>query len=659
MMSLPLYEYEPLDQERHEIRLVNLYPATEFSAPVQCSILKTTLKTPLTFYALSYCWGDKTHSPTIKLEGTSLSVTVNLHFALRRIRQIIRETPLFLWIDAISINQKDDGEKSSQIPLMRSIFETATATIIWLGEGLDDSAKAFRFLKAWADYDTDEIDGDFSKFIKKYPFALEKDMWKAAELFFGKSWWTRIWTYQEYTVANDQTYLWGTDLMSDRTLRNTVRGWNRFKHSEAWKAQSGEQSRNMGLVGLDRYYARTWARNIRRLRQINEPAQRGLPVMDLPRLLTLTRSLHASDPRDRLYGLLGIDEGKDIAIHPDYRAPVSTVYTDFAVSWMETRNNLDLLCETGIGYVSLEDQVEPPENINYEAQISVMIPSWVPDLRRGAFKGQNLTDSRRCDGGYNATYVVDSTRTLLTVRGVICDKLSNYVSPMLKDIIKQHVASWELTKSVVCAHPTGINQTHAFFRTLTADDGGSDLSFDLVVGFMIFWGKISLDNDPLLQKKFQNWANSVKGKGGTDYAQYFMIFQDLIPEIGETRSDKELLRPFFASSREDYDLTPFDRYPKDAAAGPLYSDYMLYAISATAKKSFFTTSKGYLGLGPQLVAKDDLICVIFGCPHPLLLRKVNDHYRVVGEVHVYGMMQGEMIAKLEAGELEEKEFVLH
>ena len=92
-----------------------------------------------------------------------------------------------------------------------------------------------------------------------------------------------------------------------------------------------------------------------------------------------------------------------------------------------------------------------------------------------------------------------------------------------------------------------------------------------------------------------------------------------------------------------------DRYQKDTAGEKFDFKYMEHAIAATRKKSFFITSKGYMGLGPPQVDKGDLVCVIFGCPHPLLMRKEKDHYLLVGEVYVYGMMRGEMIAELETG----------
>jgi hypothetical protein len=45
----------------------------------------------------------------------------------------------FLWIDAISIDQKDDSDKDQQVAQMRDIYSIASRAIIWLGDAQDAS----------------------------------------------------------------------------------------------------------------------------------------------------------------------------------------------------------------------------------------------------------------------------------------------------------------------------------------------------------------------------------------------------------------------------------------------------------------------------------------------------------------------------------------
>ena len=59
------------------------------------------------------------------------------------------------------------------------------------------------------------------------------------------------------------------------------------------------------------------------------------------------------------------------------------------------------------------------------------------------------------------------------------------------------------------------------------------------------------------------------------------------------------------------------------------------------------------GLGPRGTQLGDLICVLFGCSVPVILRPQLDssgskimHYEIVGESYIYGMMDGEAISKI-------------
>lgn len=57
----------------------------------------------------------------------------------------------------------------------------------------------------------------------------------------------------------------------------------------------------------------------------------------------------------------------------------------------------------------------------------------------------------------------------------------------------------------------------------------------------------------------------------------------------------------------------------------------------------FMSSKGYLGLGPKGLLSSDIICIMLGCSVPVVLRKVQDHFLLVGECYVHGLMDGEAI----------------
>lgn len=46
---------------------------------------------------------------------------------------MLRSARLFIWIDAICIDQTDENEKAMQIPLMSEIYKRAYQVNVWLG----------------------------------------------------------------------------------------------------------------------------------------------------------------------------------------------------------------------------------------------------------------------------------------------------------------------------------------------------------------------------------------------------------------------------------------------------------------------------------------------------------------------------------------------
>ena len=59
------------------------------------------------------------------------------------------------------------------------------------------------------------------------------------------------------------------------------------------------------------------------------------------------------------------------------------------------------------------------------------------------------------------------------------------------------------------------------------------------------------------------------------------------------------------------------------------------------------------GLGPKGAREGDLICVLFGCSVPVILRAQRDpdtseitHHEIIGECYIYGWMDGEAIKKI-------------
>lgn len=51
-----------------------------------------------------------------------------------------------------------------------------------------------------------------------------------------------------------------------------------------------------------------------------------------------------------------------------------------------------------------------------------------------------------------------------------------------------------------------------------------------------------------------------------------------------------------------------------------------------------------MGLVPRQAKEGDLICVLFGCSVPVIIRKVEKHHILISESYVHGIIEREAIA---------------
>jgi hypothetical protein len=84
-----------------------------------------------------------------------------------------------------------------------------------------------------------------------------------------------------------------------------------------------------------------------------------------------------------------------------------------------------------------------------------------------------------------------------------------------------------------------------------------------------------------------------------------------------------------------------------------------YEVLRSFRRRLFHTPDGYLGLGPPELLPGDLVCVLCGCSIPLLLRRVDSHYTLVGHCFVLGLMDGEAAQRVKEARAEIQCFEIH
>ena len=77
-------------------------------------------------------------------------------------------------------------------------------------------------------------------------------------------------------------------------------------------------------------------------------------------------------------------------------------------------------------------------------------------------------------------------------------------------------------------------------------------------------------------------------------------------------------------------------------------------------RSLIVTKAGYVGAVPHGVQSNDLICVLFGCSVPVVLRKRSheESYVFLGECYLHGFMDAEAIVSQIKGIFEVEDLLL-
>jgi hypothetical protein len=152
------YCYKPLPRHGKHIRLLTLFPTRDNRSIIRTSLtvhsipsLDATRREKLWAYlflpsysAISYRWIPGKQQ-SILVSGMCFDVDENVHDALRVLRSYT-SMPLRFWIDCICINQKDDKEKSEQIPLMPYVYGLSRLTLIWLEMPTEESKRAMDYI---------------------------------------------------------------------------------------------------------------------------------------------------------------------------------------------------------------------------------------------------------------------------------------------------------------------------------------------------------------------------------------------------------------------------------------------------------------------------------------------------------------------------------
>lgn len=592
------------------IRTLRIEPGTE-DDELSCFLVSTSLDNPTHSYeAISYAWGDTSNLNQIACNGMRLEITSNLKDALRSFRR--PDVHRFVWADAICINQRDVEERNHQVRLMRKIFMTAERVLVWLGNDPNgDAITAFSVLtgvvrgpqatteKEWSAHFY--CNGVSSNLIPNLPDSepppVDSPYWVPVVQLFGIQWFWRLWCIQEVALAKSAILKWGNAEMS----------WNWVGHAAALiRTNNYQVLRKYRMPGVFNAYF---------MYRISQGDSDFAPLsMNFFRLMGLTRQFETSEPRDRIYGLLGLpttDSNPDRGIlfmEPDYSRDVEAIYWDLALKNFPEDRQLRLFSSVQHGpSLSLDET----------------LPSWVP----------------RWDKVY--------THTLIPSDPAVSHNASG--SMPVHHRMRFHLDTLN-TKGVK------ISSINHISRAPPSSDSDDTIDILAATDNAPIFNLPSFVRTPEARKRLAWTLTAGKDWYGafvSDEAQHLSDFAAwMAPRLKPPTKYGDML--LLAKQGDSY------RFAEAAS-------------NACSGRRLFFTESGYMGLGPEAMEKGDVLVVLFGGTVPFVLRSYvppikdvhpsgtlesDECWKLVGDAYVFDLMNGEAIEMLMEEKLEARDFEL-
>jgi hypothetical protein len=564
---------------KDEIRLLTVLPSDDFNAPVECELHQFNNSTAPEYEGLSYAWGDAIDKSAVTCNGISVNVTANLCNALKRFRDpSVSKT---IWVDALCLNQADVGEKNIHIPLVGRVYSQATNTVIFLGETSHEEAAAAAHgimavsgmldaLRAEAGIARDDFGNDVMDILQDKVLAQPRlDVsWNAIETIFDAPWFKRIWCVQEIVLARD-------------ILRPSyaIYGHARLRH------------RCINQVGVCLYIGMDMGSPFSV--DINIPScvggfqcLSGDEQLDNPlfEYLGALKFHKATDPRDMVYGVLGVlrqqgsFDSADIVV--DYARSLEEVYTDAAAAIIKQSRDLRVLED--ISHLG-SDALDSP------------FPSWVPRWDRGR-------ENRDLPSGFLEKYKVKFAGSSLSpkvegrrllVYGTRDGAVTNTLSLSNDDLDASISQCWPNMAESLGDH----EECWMMARTLST-------------GYAVF------------PESF--FDVSTEGRN-----QFLADFCDFLHNRQHRYVNRSAL--------------PCPAH-KLAIDGNTYTGsrerYTQHLVYAREGRVLFQMADGHCGLGPDCLQEGDVIVALLGGSSPYALRQKGEDWCYLGPVYVDGLMDG-------------------
>ena len=321
------YVHLPL-KSRLNLRLLRLLPIV-FGEVIKCEIVQAQPQDILSegsitwagepFEAVSWWWSRESRDSTMCIckgsEWCSLMIPTALDACLKALR--LTDKPRLLWIDYLCSNRAESREVEDLSMLFSSIFSAAENVCVWLGEGTGSKQSKIRSAdleknrmrsSAWEDESKESVIDS----IRRSVATLTVSTISQGHLdLLRRPWFTRRWVIQEVARARRCHIYYDGDSIS----------WSEFAMWVSLIAYHNFPQNDLTSPSPDlhRWHA---IKLFETLGELSVPSSgdniRTTPLASLEHLVTTFSDFEVSMPHDAVYALLSLAAKNGMESHQDY-----------------------------------------------------------------------------------------------------------------------------------------------------------------------------------------------------------------------------------------------------------------------------------------------------------------------------------------------------
>lgn len=693
-------------EHRLVTRLIDIKPGN-FDDKLEIEIRAVDLGTWPAYEALSYTWKEtayerglqsswsRDNSETARKiarafhgvycsDGSGkeryLQVNCGLRDALKRQRNT--SDVRTYWIDQLSINQADHGERKFQVSGMKHFYNRARQVTLWVGEDEENTNEVFEiFRKLAQEFKNQGNFPDPNQMLANTQLGLppfDSSVWKSVSEFFNRPVFTRCWVIQEVVMGQNVMVVCGKLAIHWADFSRAAQSLAQRPWLEKLmlKRQGSSPSQSFEQGGLSNVVMMNGMRDDFHILKENS----------LESLLYFTGVFQATDPRDKIYSVLGIRSAKTTNCHPndieaDYQKSVMDVFLHAAKVCIMQSSALTI-CGINNGPSS--------KRTNHH-----LLPSWVPDFTATALSSATSLCRPGPLNPYNAcgniplvaAWPYEDRPDLLVTSSCKIETITHVSQRVLspgENSSPAVIVEWTKMASIIGPHyPTGEFAPDVFCRTCLVDTSGplrrSPMPESIHLPLCRFFQNCYLNhlfteceiNNRPMESVLPETCNAV-------LATLIKDVYDMEAASSNT-SDKIQPQPATSSSTAVPVLSTAE--PSNEAAttatpiDPSVTDAMSLACS---NRRFFVTANRFFGVGSRDIQVGDEVLVLSGTKVPFVMRKLeadngngdcNEElgratqdkrtrnaleivqednlglYTMMGETYVHGYMQGQVASR--------------